>query len=126
MRVHLRPVTSGSVLHERLRNSRGGLVLTPGGEQVDDVDTSGLRGPTLLVAPVSDAVKMVSDEGIVVAHVDRATVWQVVAYYLDDTTCHMLASEEVDIERIHQFVVDEGPGWQSRPVEEVFEGSSLP
>lgn len=97
--------------------------MTIGGEPLDDVDTSTLNGPTLLVAPVSDALKEVSPEGIVVAHLDRATVWEVVAYYLDPPTCQRLASEKVGVERIHQFIIDEGPGWHSRPVEEVFGGS---
>lgn len=112
-------MTPDPALHERLRNSRGGLVLTIGGDPLDDVDTSMLSTPTLLVTPVSDALKEVSSEGIVVAHLDRADVWQVVAYYLDATTCHRVAAEAVNVERIHQFVIDEGPGWQSRPVEEV-------
>ena len=117
-------MTSIRALHDRLRNSDGGLVLTIGGEPLDDVDTSALEGPTLLVAPVSEALKEISSGGIVVAHLDRATVWQVVAYYLDEQTCHRLASNEIGAERIHQFVVDEGPGWHSRPVEEVFGGRS--
>ena len=115
-------VTSGPTLHDRLRNSSGGLVLTIGGVTLDDADIATLDGPTLLVAHVSDALKEVSSEGTVVAHLDRATVWEVIAYYLDEPTCQKLASEEVGVEGIHQFVIDEGPGWQARPVEEVFSG----
>ena len=120
-------VTWGPALYERLRDSAGGLVLTIAGDLIDEVDTSILEGPTLLVAPVSDSVKEVSSEGVVVAHLDRAVVWQVVAFYLDAAICRRLASEDVDFEQIHQFVIDHGPGWDTRPAEEVLgESSSLP
>lgn len=99
-----------------MRESRGGLVFTPHGELVDDVDTSALTAPTLLVEPVNDAVKRLSTDGRVLDHLDRDTVWRVVAYFVDDQTAHALGTEPMDIAQIHERVAEIGPGWQARPI----------
>ncbi len=101
-----------------MMESSGGLAFTPGGERVDDLDTSALVVPTLLVAPVSDALKEVSSDGLVFGHFDRDSVWRVVAYFLDDRTAHILGSEGVEIAQIHQRVIEVGPGWEARPIED--------
>lgn len=118
-RVHSGAVTAASDLHHRLRESRGGLVFTPHGELVDDVDTSTLTAPTLLVEPVNDALKRLSPDGLVLDHLDRDKVWRVVAYFLDDQTAHTLGTEAVDIAQIHQRVAEIGPGWHARPIADV-------
>lgn len=103
-----------------MKNSSGGLVFTVRGEVIDDADTSGLSSPTLLVSPVSEALKEVSAEGLVVRDVDRDTAWRVDAYYLDDETCHLLGSEEVEVGEIHRRVVQLDRCWQARPAVDVY------
>lgn len=112
-------MTTGSELYARMRASSGGLVITVRGELIDYVDTSALTAPTLLVSPVSEALKEVSPDGLVLRHIDREIAWRVDAYYLDDATSHMLGSEEVEIGRIHQRVSESGRSWQARPIEDV-------
>lgn len=107
----------GSKLHARMRESEGGLVVTVGGEVVEGADTSALSSPTLLVAPVTDALKKISVRGLVEGHLDRDDAWVVVGYYLDDRTSHILGSEGVRVDQIQRRVNKLVGKWAAHPAD---------
>jgi hypothetical protein len=102
-----------------LSETSGAVMLGIDGESLDFLELGVPAAPTLLVAPVTDALKTVSDDGIVTGSLDRDDMWRVVAYHLDEKTARQLAEREVGLERIHQEVVDMGLTWQALPIDDL-------
>lgn len=92
-------------------------MVTIEGEVVEATDTSALSSPTLLVAPVTDALKKISAKGLVEGHLDRDGAWMVVGYYLDDRTSHTLGSESVEVDQIHRRVRELVGEWAAHPAD---------
>ena len=99
-----------------LSKASGAVAFGVDGESLDFLDLGLPASPTLLVAPITDALKTLSDDGFVTGSLDRGDKWRVVGYHLDEKTSHRLAARNVAIDQIHQEVVDMGLAWQARVV----------
>lgn len=74
----------------------------------------GLRGPaTLVVAPVTDAVKRLS--GDVVESLDRDSMWVVEAIVLEREVLDLLGPGEMTADQLWQAVTNAGYSWRVIP-----------
>lgn len=112
-------MVDGRDLRDILRDVSGAVVLGIDGESLDSLDFGVPDSPTLLVAPIADALKTVSEDGFVTGSVDREDMWGVVGYHLDEETSHRLAEENVEISEIHRAVVDMGLIWRASPIDDL-------
>lgn len=79
-----------------------------------EVDVAMLRGPaTLLVTPVTDAVKRLRDG--VVESLDRDEMWVVEAMALESEVLDALGEVEVTAEELWLAVEEAGFAWQVSP-----------
>lgn len=106
-------------LRELLKEASGAAVFGVDGEGLDLPDLGVPSSPTLLVAPIADALKTLSEDGFVTGSLDRGDMWRVVGYHLDEKTSHRLAQENIDISQIHQEVVRLGLAWQVLSVDDL-------
>jgi hypothetical protein len=112
-------MTAGSGIRDLLSEVSGAVALGVDGEQLDFPDLGVPASPTLLVTSVTDALKTVSDDGLVTGSLDRRDMWRVVGYHLDEKTSHRLAQGNIGIDRIHQGVVEMGLAWQALPIDDL-------
>lgn len=76
-------------------------------------------GPaTLLVTPVTDALKTLSAEGLIDSSVDRDTTWVVVGFALNRVVIRALADEAMTNEELLEAVGEQGLTWQWHVVTE--------
>ena len=112
-------MVAGSAIRDLLSEVSGAVALGVDGENLAFLDLGVPSSPTLLVAPVTNALKTLSDEGFVTGSLDRGDMWEVVGYHLDETTSHLLAAREIEMEQIHQEVLEVGLTWQARPIDDI-------
>lgn len=112
-------MAAGPSIRDRLSGVSGALVLGVDGEFRDRPGLAGPSSPTLLVAPVTNALKTISADGFVTGSLNREQTWKVLAYHLDEATCHLLAKRDIQIRRIHQDVIDMGLTWQARRIDDI-------
>lgn len=98
--------------------SRGGVLVWADGRVVEGA-VGGLSAPTILVVPVTDALKRVSTAGVVEGSVDRDATWMIAAYYLDASTVRDLGADVGDVDTIHQMVTSTGRDWEARSLDDV-------
>lgn len=108
-----------SGLRDLLSEASGAVVFGVDGENLDFLDLGVPSSPTLLVVPIADALKTLSEDGFVTGSLDRGDMWRVVGYHLDEKTSHRLAQEHIDISQIHQEVVHMGLAWQASPIDDL-------
>ena len=108
-----------SSFRDLLSEASGAVVFGVHGEYLDSLDLGVPAAPTLLVAPVTDALKTLSDDGFVTSSLDRGNMWEVVGYHLDEETSHRLAARDIEIGQIHREVIAMGLAWQARPVDDI-------
>lgn len=109
------PVVSYAQLAERAASGSGWVVIDPKG-RVMDVSVPSQGGPaTLLVAPVTDALKELS-AGRVVGSLDRDQFWEVAAFALSHDTLTRLEGDYTSATDLYQAVVAAGLDWQVRPM----------
>lgn len=106
-------------LKQALESDRDWVVVAADGELVE-VDVPRDVGPAaVLVSEITDALKTVSDEGLVVDAPRREEVWQVEAFVLNRVVIEAL-DPDVDNLAIPQglltAVEELGFGWQVKPV----------
>lgn len=112
-------MADGSSIRDRLRDASGAVALGVDGHVIDRPGQPEPALPTLLVAPVTDALKSLSADGFVTGSLDREEAWRVVGYHLDETISHRLAERDIGIDRIHQEVMDMGLAWQARSIDDL-------
>lgn len=110
-------MVASSAIRDLLGRASGAVVFGVDGEDLGFLELGVPATPTLLVAPVTDALKTLSDDGFVRGSLDRADMWRVVGYHLDERTAHRLAEKDTELDRIHQDVLDMGLVWQASPVD---------
>ena len=111
-------MTAGSSFRGRLREVSGAVAFGVNGEDFGFLDLGVPASPTLLVAPITDALKTLSDDGFVTGSLDRGDMWRVVGYHLDEDTSHRLAARGTGISQIHQEVLDMGLAWRAQPIDD--------
>ena len=117
-------VSSG--IRDLLSEVSGAVAFGVDGEELDFLELDVPASPTLLVAPMTDALKSVSDDGFVTGSLDRGNMWEVVGYHLDEQTSQRLAARNIEIEQIYQEVVEIGLDWQARPINDISQSASRP
>ena len=108
-------MAASSGIRDLLREVSGAVAFGIDGESLDFLELGVPTTPTLLVAPIADALKTVSD-GLVTGSLDRGNMWRVVGYHLDEKTSHRLAERNIEMSQIHQEVVDMGLAWQASEI----------
>jgi len=105
-----------SELKKMAQGGRDWVVLGVDGELVD-VEVPRDVGPAaLLVSSVTDALKTVSEDGLVVDAPRRDGVWQVEAFVLNRVVVEALDSKVPVPGGLFDAVEELGLGWQVRPV----------
>ncbi len=122
--MHL--MTAGSSIQDLLSETSGAAVFGIDGEDLGFLNLGVPASPTLLVAPITDALKTLSDDGFVTGSLDRGDMWRIVGYHLDEETSHRLASKDIEISQIHEAVLDMGLVWQARPFDDLDQSASSP
>lgn len=112
-------MAAGPGTRDLLSEASGSVVIGVDGESLDFLDLGVPTSPTLLVAPVTDALKTLSADGFVTGSLDRGDMWRVVGYHLDEETSHRLAARNIELERIHEEVVGMGLVWQASPMDDL-------
>lgn len=81
-----------------------------------DIEIPADIGPAaLLVAPVTDALKEVDEQGRVLGSVDRARMWAVEAIVLNEIAVRRLQQETYTVGDLLDAVRESGLAWQVRP-----------
>jgi hypothetical protein len=103
-----------SVLREGLAEDADWVMFDPEGNILHgEVPVS--AGPaTLMVAPVTDAVKTVED-GKVTGSVDRSKLWRVEAFLLNRVILDELGAGSFDVDSLLDAVEGTGVSWQAVP-----------
>ena len=94
----------------------GWVVVDPWGQVVDLSLPKGMAPATLLVAPVTEALKRVSEEGMVIGAIDRDQVWEVAAFALSHHALRRLDGEFTSAHHLYRAVNEAGLVWQARPL----------
>jgi hypothetical protein len=97
----------------RMASERGGLLLADvdGHPIGDGAVATGASVPGLLVGPVTDAVK-VMDDGAIVHHMDRDTLWAVEGFLLDDAVLEGLGDFVGSSSELIEAVAAAGHEWK--------------
>jgi hypothetical protein len=105
-------VLTFSRLEELLGEDQDWVVVRPGGEPVEMTIPPDIGPATLLVSPVTDALKTVSD-GRVVGSLHRDSLWAVEAFALNRVVISRLKEEEeMSPYDLHEAVSNMAFGWQ--------------
>lgn len=118
-REYLCLVLSVSSLRAQAEDRGSPLVFELDGRILASGTDAGLSHPTLLVVPVTDALKEVSGLGVVQRSLDRDEVWRVVAFCLDLPTLSELSLDSVEAADLCQAVADLGVRWEVQLLEDV-------
>lgn len=92
------------------------MVIDPAGELLDLQPPRDLAPATLLVTPVTDALKRVSAGGRVVESLDRDRFWAVSAFALGAEVLQRLEGEYTTAEELYMQVVGAGLPWSVAPM----------
>lgn len=95
------------------------VVVRQSGEIVPLDASSRFSSPTLLVAPVTDALKAVSSSELVEGSIDRDSTWRVTGFALDASTLAALEVDRVDALDLYSAVTALGLRWDVLPAEDV-------
>jgi len=103
-----------STLREALVDGENWVIFDPSGRVLHD-DVPRDAGPaTLVVAPMTDAVKRVAD-GRVVGSMDRSGLWRVHAFVLNRIVFDKLGSGVFEVRDLLEAVAATGISWQAVP-----------
>ena len=108
-----------AALRAHAEESEGWVVVSETGETVTLTTPPGFSSPTLLVAPVTDALKVVSPSGLVEGSLNRDTTWRVSGFALDASTLAALEVDRVEARDLYTAVTDLGVRWAVLPAEDV-------
>lgn len=108
-----------SRLEELLGEDQDWVVIRPGGEPLEMTIPPDIGPATLLVSPVTDALKTVSD-GRVVGSLDRDSLWAVEAFALNRVVISRLLGEEGEMSPydLYEAVSSMAFAWQIAPMTE--------
>lgn len=108
-----------AALRAHAEDEDGWVVVRVSGEIVAATTSSRFSSPTLLVAPVTDALKVVSPSGLVEGSLDRDTTWRVSGFALDASTLAALEVDRVEARDLYTAVTDLGVRWAVLPAEDI-------
>lgn len=103
-----------SALREGLIGDGDWVMFDPEGNILHGEVPAGAGPATLIVTPVTDAVKTV-EEGKVTGSVDRSSLWKVEAFLLDVTVLDKLGAGPIDADSLLDAVEATGISWQVMP-----------
>ena len=113
-RGYFEPVIDISTLRAALVDGENWVIFDPSGRVLHD-DVPRAAGPaTLVVAPLTDAVKRVAD-GKVVGSMDRSGLWRVHALLLNRIVLDKLGSGTFEARDLIDAVAATGISWQAVP-----------
>jgi len=92
------------------------IVVRPTGEPVEMEIPPDVGPATLLVSPVTDALKTVSEDGSVDGSLDREAVWEVEAFALNRVVVRRLEGDEISALDLYQAVIGLRLGWMIAPM----------
>jgi hypothetical protein len=101
-------------LAERLTD--GWVAFDKHGQPLDRPIPSGIGLATMVVAPVTDALKHVDPEGVITASIDRDEIWAVEAIILNVVVLDQLGDREMSIEGLLDQVYLLGHRWDVSPI----------
>ena len=70
-----------------------------------------IETPAVLVSDVTDALKIVSDDGFVTGSIDREATWKLVGFCIDSETSEKLGLEGLAPKSIHRRLAESRSGW---------------
>lgn len=103
-----------SALRESLIGDGDRVMFDPEGNILHGEVPADAGPATLIVTPVTDAVKTV-EEGKVTGSVDRSRLWKVEAFLLDATILDQLGAGAIDADSLLDAVEATGIAWQLMP-----------
>ncbi|MGB7860710.1 MAG: hypothetical protein WBM90_09455, partial [Acidimicrobiia bacterium] len=101
-----------SALNARLAEDENWVLFDTAGAPLDLRVPRDIGPATLLVSPVTDALKTMNEDGLVVESLDRAHVWSVVGYALNRVVLKKLDHVKMSPEQLYEAVVGLRLGWQ--------------
>lgn len=101
-----------SRLQELAGKDHDWVVVRPTGESVDMEIPPNIGPATLLVSPVTDALKTVSADGFVDGSLDREAVWGIEAFVLNRVVIARLEGDEMSAHDLYGAVMGLRLGWQ--------------
>ena len=103
-----------SRLKDIIPDDRDFVVIPVTGEPVSFEVPKDIGPATLFVAPVTDALKTVSDDGLVDRSLDRDSVWAIDALALNRVVLHRLEDDTATFLELIEKVAELGFSWQIR------------
>lgn len=118
------PLLDISALNARLGEGENWVLFDIAGTPFDLPVPRDIGPATLLVSPVTDALKTMSEDGLVVESLDRANVWSVVGYALNRVVLKKLDHVNMSPDQLYEAVVGLRLGWQVKDLAEVRGGDA--
>lgn len=112
-RGYLWLVLTVSRLQELLGEDQDWIVVRPTGEPVDMEIPADIGPATLLVSPMTDALKSLSEDGFVDGSLDREAIWGVEAFALNRVVVRRLEGDEMSARDLYEAVIGLHFGWQT-------------
>lgn len=101
-------------LAELAEEGHAWVVVDHSGQVLEISLPKGLAPATLLVAPITEALKRVSEEGLVIESIDREQVWAAAAFALSPYVLRRLEGEFTTAQDLYQAVQKAGLVWQAK------------
>lgn len=80
-------------------------------------------GPaTLLVEPVTDAIKSVDDRGLITRSLDKSDYWLIAGFVVNRDVLSALPQKDVSVGELWHLVVDQGLRWDLAEIDRDLNG----